>query len=196
MALVDLFLLAEMTVWNVEYNNVSGINIVLAIGLAVDYSAHIAAAFLQFQEPMCHEDGTKLTDFERRVCKTKGALETMGTSVFHGAMSSFLAVVSLTYARSYIFETFFKMMFGIVLFGLSNGFILLPVLLALTGPLKHYDDTESAEDLNDVEMQKYDTRNDNSQKLGKVAGSPSADVKPDSRQTCQMKMAQDDKEEL
>ena len=59
----------------------------------------------------------------------------MGTSVFHGAFSTFLAIVVLAPSQSYIFMIFFRMWFGIIVFGVANGFILLPVLLSLCGPL-------------------------------------------------------------
>jgi hypothetical protein len=60
----------------------------------------------------------------------------MGSSVFHGALSTFLAIVALAPSSSYIFTTFFKMWFGIIIFGVANGFILLPVMLSICGPLK------------------------------------------------------------
>ena len=58
----------------------------------------------------------------------------MGSSVIHGGISTFLAIVVLGGARSYIFVVFFKLWFGIIVFGMSNGFILLPVILSLIGP--------------------------------------------------------------
>lgn len=59
----------------------------------------------------------------------------MGSSVFHGGASTFLAVSVLGFSTSYTFEVFFKTWFGIVIFGMSNGFLLLPVILSLVGPL-------------------------------------------------------------
>ena len=58
---------------------VSIINLVLAVGLAVDYSAHVAHAFMI-------TPGTR----QQRV---DVAIEEMGTAVIHGAFSTFLAVV-------------------------------------------------------------------------------------------------------
>lgn len=59
----------------------------------------------------------------------------MGSSVFHGAFSTLLAIIVLSPSKSYIFKAFFRMWFGIIIFGVANGFILLPVLLSLCGPL-------------------------------------------------------------
>jgi Niemann-Pick C1 protein len=44
--LVDFFLFGLLAFWNVTLNSVTVVNIVIAIGLAVDYSAHIGHAYL------------------------------------------------------------------------------------------------------------------------------------------------------
>jgi len=59
----------------------------------------------------------------------------MGSSVFHGAFSTFLAITVLSQSKSYIFEVFFKMWYGIIIFAVCNGFFLLPVILSLIGPI-------------------------------------------------------------
>jgi len=56
-ALVDLFLFALLAFWKVTLNSVTGINIVIAIGLAVDYSAHIGHAYLYVDPPEASDDG-------------------------------------------------------------------------------------------------------------------------------------------
>jgi Niemann-Pick C1 protein len=133
--LVDLFLFGILFFWDITLNSVTVINIVIAIGLAVDYSAHIGHAFVKITPPEKNEDGQPTTNFEKRVFKARGALGEMGSSVFHGAASTFLAIVTLSPSKSYVFMMFFKMWFGIIIFGVANGFILLPVLLSLCGPL-------------------------------------------------------------
>ena len=60
-----------MVIWNVSLNSVSMINLVMAIGFAVDYSAHIAHAYAT---------SNKVTADERVV----DALRTLGASVFMG----------------------------------------------------------------------------------------------------------------
>lgn len=56
-ALVDLFLLGLLTFWNVTFNSVTVVNNVIAIGLAVDYSAHIGHAYLMSEPPEVDEFG-------------------------------------------------------------------------------------------------------------------------------------------
>ena len=133
--LVDLFLFALLYFWGVTLNSVTVVNIVIAIGLAVDYSAHIGHAYLTVKPHTHDENGKEYTDMERRNEKARGALREIGGSVFHGAFSTFLAICVLAPSQSYIFMTFFKMWMGIIVYGCANGFILLPVALSLWGPL-------------------------------------------------------------
>jgi len=118
--LVDCDILGLMQMWGLTIDSVAIINLVLAIGLAVDYSVHVAHAFLQ-------TPGTR----QERVDK---ALEQMGTAVLHGAFSTFLAVLVLSISKSYIFRIFFKQFFGICVFGAAHGLCLLPTILSLVGP--------------------------------------------------------------
>merc|ERR1719421_185080 len=118
--MVDVNILGLMWLWGLTIDSVAIINLVLAIGLAVDYSVHVAHAFLQ-------TPGTR----QHRVDK---ALEEMGTAVVHGALSTFLAVLVLSLSKSYIFRIFFKQFFGICVFGASHGLVLLPTILSLVGP--------------------------------------------------------------
>ena len=59
----------------------------------------------------------------------------MGSSVFHGGFSTFLAISILGFSSSYVFKVFFRLWFGIIVFGMSNGFFLLPVILSFVGPV-------------------------------------------------------------
>jgi len=63
----------------------------------------------------------------------------MGSSVFHGGFSTFLAISALGPSKSYIFVVFFKMWYGIIVFGMTNGFFLLPVVLSFIGPVEGDD---------------------------------------------------------
>jgi len=130
--LVDIDILGLMFVWGQSIDSVSIINLVLAIGLAVDYSAHIAHAFMT----------TPGTRQER----ADHAIAEMGTAVIHGAFSTFLAVLVLSTSQSYIFRSIFKQFFGICLFGSLHGIVLLPTLLSLVGPayVGHEDPAASA----------------------------------------------------
>lgn len=58
----------------------------------------------------------------------------MGSSVFHGGFSTFLAISVLGPSKSYVFEVFFKCWVCIIVFGMANGFLLLPIILSYIGP--------------------------------------------------------------
>lgn len=60
----------------------------------------------------------------------------MGSSVFHGGFSTLLAISALGPSSSYVFVVFFKLWVGIIIFGMSNGFFLLPVILSFIGPVE------------------------------------------------------------
>lgn len=141
--LVDFFLVALIYYWGLTFNTVVVINIVIAIGLAVDYSAHISHTYLTVVPPPELQ-----TNAEKRMFKARAALAQMGSSVFHGGFSTFLAIITLSAAKSYIFKVFFKLWFGIIVFGMANGFLLLPVILSLVGPLANELPTEEHDRVN------------------------------------------------
>ena len=49
--LVDFFIVALVHYWNLTFNSVVVVQVVIAIGLAVDYSAHIAHTYLVVEPP-------------------------------------------------------------------------------------------------------------------------------------------------
>ena len=122
-AMIDVCLLGSMHIVGDAINMVTAINLLLAIGLCIDYSAHVVHAFLE-------AEGTR----DERAAT---ALNVIGLSVFNGGMSTFFATLTMFTAKSYIFQVFGRMFVLIVLWGLYFGIVVLPVLLSLIGPLSH-----------------------------------------------------------
>jgi hypothetical protein len=110
-----------MSLWGVNLDSISMINLIMCIGFSVDYTAHICYAYMS----------SKGSTPEERV---KESLYALGLPIIQGASSTILAVISLVLAGSYIFLVFFKMVFLVVFFGAMHGLFLLPVLLSLFGP--------------------------------------------------------------
>ena len=127
--LVDVFILGLVHFWDLTMNSIVTVFLVIGLGLSVDYSAHIAHTYLTVEVP---KDIEKTS--EKRHYKASVAVSQMGSSVIHGGFSTFLAVCTLGAAKSYIFQVMFKTFFGIIVFGMANGFILLPIILSLIGP--------------------------------------------------------------
>lgn len=127
LTIIDL--LGAMYFWGIPIDTVAVIFVVLAVGLSVDYAAHIGHTF-QLKK------GTR----DERVCS---ALADIGPAVINGALSTFLATVTLAFSQSTVFQIMFKQFFCTVIFGVANGMLLLPVLLSLVGPPPfEFDDVE------------------------------------------------------
>lgn len=80
--------------WGLTVDIVSCIDLVLAVGLCVDYAAHVAHTFL-----------TKTGD---RIQRAADTLATIGPPVLSGGFSTFLAFVFLANSSSHVFQSFFK----------------------------------------------------------------------------------------
>ncbi|KAA0702919.1 Patched domain-containing protein 3 RND-type protein RNDEu-3 [Triplophysa tibetana] len=109
-----------MALWDVSLDSVSMINLVICIGFSVDFSAHISYAFVSSEEESVNE-------------KAKEALYKLGYPIIQGAASTIAGVVVLAAAKSYIFRTFFKIMFLVILFGAVHGVVFIPVFLTFFG---------------------------------------------------------------
>ncbi|GLI67802.1 hypothetical protein VaNZ11_012090 [Volvox africanus] len=123
--LSDVGVFGFMHYANLQFNSVTCIVLVLAVGIAVDYSAHVMRAFLV-------STGTR----QERAHK---ALIEIGGAVWNGAMTTFLAVLPMAAAEHYIFTTIFKMFAVLILLSIWHGIVLLPVLMSWIGPLPYRD---------------------------------------------------------
>jgi len=105
--------------WGVTMNGVSTIYFLICAGLAVDYSAHIGHVF---------KDSTGVS--EDRATDT---LVRIGPSVFHAIFSTILAVLVLSFSKSFVFAIFFKVLFLVCVIAGTHGIWLLPVVLGIVG---------------------------------------------------------------
>jgi len=83
-----------MHFWGVTIDCTSCIALQLAIGLCVDYAAHICLAFLS-------RTGS-------RSVRALEAMTTIGPAVYNGGISTLLGINMLALSESYIFTSFFK----------------------------------------------------------------------------------------
>ena len=120
--LVVLLVVVYMTgichYWGLYMNNMFAVNLTFALGIAIDYSVHIAHKYLTITPPK-----TLTTNKEKREYKIGKAISVMGSGVFHGGFSTLLAVSVLGFAKLFTFTVFFKTWFTMIIFGLLNGLI-------------------------------------------------------------------------
>ena len=108
-----------MYVWGLSIDSVSIINLVLAVGLAVDYAAHTAHMFKE-----------AVGDSKQRA---REALGRIGPSVFNAIISTLLAVIIIGFSKSYVFVIFFRALALVTVVAGMHGMWLLPAMLALIG---------------------------------------------------------------
>lgn len=118
---IEVGVVGYMSLWDVNLDSISMINLIMCIGFSIDFTAHICYVYMS----------SKCKYPEDRV---REALYSLGLPIVQGSVSTILGVVALLLAQSYIFLVFFKMVFLVIFFGAMHGLFLLPVMLSLFGP--------------------------------------------------------------
>ncbi|XP_073509866.1 NPC1-like intracellular cholesterol transporter 1 [Phyllobates terribilis] len=112
-----------MTIWGIDYNAVSLINLVTAVGISVEFVSHLTRSFAM---------SNKLTKVDR----ARDATIYMGSAVFAGvAMTNLPGIIVLAFAKAQLIHIFFfRLNLTITLLGLVHGLVFLPVALSYFGP--------------------------------------------------------------
>ncbi|KAJ5053903.1 uncharacterized protein L3040_000193 [Drepanopeziza brunnea f. sp. 'multigermtubi'] len=139
MIVVDI--IGTMAVFNVSLNAVSLVNLIICVGIGVEFCAHIARAFMFPSRAVMERAKNK---FRGRDARAWTALVNVGGSVFSGiTITKLLGVSVLAFTRSKIFEIYyFRIWLALVVFAATHALIFLPVALSLLGG-EGYMDPES-----------------------------------------------------
>ncbi|XP_046556189.1 patched domain-containing protein 3-like [Haliotis rubra] len=117
-------------VWGLSLSSVTMIHLIMSVGFSVDFSVHVCSAYM-------------IGKGRNRREKVESAIAHAAGPILNGGLSSFLGILVLVFSRSYIFNSFFKIMFTVILFGMLHAVFLLPLILSILGPVVKSRDAES-----------------------------------------------------
>ena len=121
---IDVDLVGGIKAWGLELNSISLIPLVMAVGLCVDYLAHIAHYYV-------HVDAPSTVGRDARAHRLGLALNDVGPSVCNGIATTILGITPLAFAGSAVFRVFYRMFLNIILYAAVHGMFVLPVALIL-----------------------------------------------------------------
>ena len=110
-----------MYFWHLSLSAFTTIQIIISVGICVNFTVHISHAFMTATGKNRNERVTV-------------ALERVGVPTLNGATSSLLCIAILCLGSSYIFNAMFKTLMLVVLLGLVHALVFLPVMLSFIGP--------------------------------------------------------------
>ena len=122
---------------------VEAVSVCVLLGSSVDYSLHIACAYVECCIEASDEDRRSGVHPEpagstwgqaRRQMLAQQALRRIGGSVFHAAITTFLSVVCLVFCQVALFEQFGFIIAASVISSITFALLVLPALLVLFGP--------------------------------------------------------------
>lgn len=154
-ALIDICVVGWVPSINLVLNSVTCCCIVLSVGVAVDYSAHIANRFML-------STGTKSE-------RAGNSVVVMSVNLLSGGIASILGIFMLAFANVPTNRVFFQMMIGVLMFGILYGMVNLPCMFALVGD-KSINERNNKNDENDkkkkdeIEMIEENRKSNNSNK--------------------------------
>jgi hypothetical protein len=131
MTLIDI--IGAMVIANVSLNAVSLVNLIISVGISLEFCAHIARAF-QFPSITVMERAPRHR-LRGKDARAWAALVNVGASVFSGiTITKLLGVAVLAFTRSKIFEIYyFRVWVALIVFAASHALVFLPVALSLFG---------------------------------------------------------------
>ncbi|CAM9128130.1 unnamed protein product [Ectocarpus sp. 8 AP-2014] len=129
LAIVDAELLGFVYHYGLDVNSITVIQLIMAVGLVVDYMVHLVHYFLH--QARAAERATRQDPRAPKDTRIADALGEIGPSLLMGAGTTFLGIMPLVFAHNVIFRVFFKMFLLIISFGFYHGVVFVPVMLSI-----------------------------------------------------------------
>jgi len=145
---IEVDIIGLMYLWDVELNAISMVNLVMAVGISVEFCVHLTQCFFSTAREKKNNDKRYPGENEEvdempqdpplltRNERVAIALEERGSSIIGGIfLTKLLGVIVLAFSASDIFRVYyFRMFFAMVIFGGFYGLTVLPVILSYVGP--------------------------------------------------------------
>lgn len=114
---ITVGVLGYMHLWGVSLNIVTMTIIIIVSGFSVDYSSHIACAYISSSK----------SSKQRLI----GAISEVGFPIFQAGMTSILCIIPFVVPICYTFEIMMKVIILVCFFAMLHSMIFLPVFLSL-----------------------------------------------------------------
>lgn len=137
--MVFTHLMASLVYLGYKLNILTAVNIIMAIGFAVDYSAHIIHAYYTDENAVEHEEETPFAPIacgenEAVKLRMERAMFAMGPNVIMASGTTLLGVLCLAFSQSPIFRMFFWLVLVLVVTSMLHALLWVPVLLTFMPP--------------------------------------------------------------